>query len=100
MNIHGSPAIIAGGASGLGMATARELAIRGATVGVLDRDQDALGRVKVELSCAVGSADIADDRQTETVINKLVDELGGLRILTIFCGCRRTIDLGQLNRRK
>ncbi len=40
MNIHGQSAIVTGGASGLGAATARELARRGAKVAVLDRNAD------------------------------------------------------------
>ena len=38
MNIHGQSALVTGGASGLGAATARELARRGAKVAVLDRN--------------------------------------------------------------
>ena len=38
MNIEGQAALVTGGASGLGAATARELARRGAKVAVLDRN--------------------------------------------------------------
>ena len=38
MNVNGVAAIVTGAASGLGEATARELARRGAKVAVLDRD--------------------------------------------------------------
>ena len=40
MNINGISAVVTGAASGLGEATARELASRGAKVAVFDRDQD------------------------------------------------------------
>jgi NADP-dependent 3-hydroxy acid dehydrogenase YdfG len=39
MDINGVAAVVTGAASGLGEATARELARRGAKVAVLDRDQ-------------------------------------------------------------
>ena len=38
MNINGVAAVVTGAASGLGEATARELARRGAKVAVFDRD--------------------------------------------------------------
>ena len=40
MNITGISAVVTGAASGLGEATARELAKRGARVAVFDRDAD------------------------------------------------------------
>jgi NAD(P)-dependent dehydrogenase (short-subunit alcohol dehydrogenase family) len=38
MNVNGVAAVVTGAASGLGEATARELARRGAKVAILDRD--------------------------------------------------------------
>ena len=40
MKLEGIGALVAGGASGLGAATARELAARGARVAVVDLDGD------------------------------------------------------------
>ena len=40
MKIEGIAAVVTGGASGLGEATARALAAKGAKVGVFDRDVD------------------------------------------------------------
>ena len=40
MNINGVAAVVTGAASGLGEATARELARRGAKVAVFDRDPE------------------------------------------------------------
>ena len=41
MNITGQSAIVAGGASGLGAATARAMAAAGARVAIFDRNTDA-----------------------------------------------------------
>ena len=51
MNIHGQAALITGGASGLGAATARELARRGAKVAILDRN----GAGAVALAAEIGA---------------------------------------------
>jgi NAD(P)-dependent dehydrogenase (short-subunit alcohol dehydrogenase family) len=40
MNIEGIAAAVTGGASGLGEATARELARRGAKIAIFDRDAE------------------------------------------------------------
>ena len=62
MDIRGVAAIVTGGASGLGAATARALAERGAKVTVLDRDGDGAAAVAngiggLGLRCDVGDAD-------------------------------------------
>jgi NAD(P)-dependent dehydrogenase (short-subunit alcohol dehydrogenase family) len=49
MNVSGTAAVVTGGASGLGEATARELARRGAKVAVFDRDIDRGTRVAEEI---------------------------------------------------
>ncbi len=62
MDIKGVAAIVTGGASGLGAATARALAERGAKVTVLDRDGDGAAAVAngiggLGLRCDVGDPD-------------------------------------------
>ena len=49
MNIQGQAAIVTGGASGLGEATARLLAARGAKVAVFDRNAEGAQRVASEI---------------------------------------------------
>src|SRR5438552_1235403 len=49
MNIDGHAALVTGGASGLGAATARELARRGAKVAVLDRNGEGAKAVAAEI---------------------------------------------------
>jgi len=62
MKIDGQAALVTGGASGLGAATARELARRGAKVAVLDRNAEGARAVAAEigglgLGCDITSAD-------------------------------------------
>ena len=49
MRLEGAQALVAGGASGLGAATARELASRGARVAVVDLDGDRAAALCEEL---------------------------------------------------
>ena len=49
MDIQGIAAVVTGGASGLGEATARELARRGAKVAVFDRDADKGEKIAAEI---------------------------------------------------
>ena len=64
MNIHGQAALVTGGASGLGAATARELARRGAKVAILDRNgvgavalAAEIGPSAIGIECDITSAD-------------------------------------------
>lgn len=62
MDIAGKAALVTGGASGLGAATARELARRGAKVAVLDRNAEGAAQVAAEIGgigigCDITSAD-------------------------------------------
>jgi NAD(P)-dependent dehydrogenase (short-subunit alcohol dehydrogenase family) len=86
MEISGKKAIIVGGASGFGRATAESLAQRGASVAILDRPQskgqdvaDAIGGTFLEV-------DVTDFAGTETVLQKAIDELGGLHITVTTAG--------------
>jgi len=62
MDIAGKAALVTGGASGLGAATARELARRGAKVAVLDRNAEGAATLAAEIggigiACDITSAD-------------------------------------------
>jgi NAD(P)-dependent dehydrogenase (short-subunit alcohol dehydrogenase family) len=85
MDIVGASAIVTGGASGLGEATARLLARRGAKVVVADlQDQRGLALAE-EIG---GSYSHTDVTSTETVIAAIEDakELGPLRVLVNCAG--------------
>jgi len=68
MNIQGQAALVTGGASGLGAATARELAKRGAKVAVLDRN----GAGAKALAAEIGGIGVeCDITSTESVVQAL-----------------------------
>lgn len=69
-------AIVTGGASGLGAATAALLHARGARVAVLDRSLDGVPGEFLAVPC-----DITDSGQVERAVQAVVDHFGGVDIL-------------------
>jgi len=64
MDISGASAVVTGGASGLGAATARLLAERGAQVVVLDRSEELGAKVAAEIGGVYVAAEVADERRS------------------------------------
>src|SRR6202035_1012187 len=86
MEIAGKKAVIVGGASGFGRATAESLAKRGATVAVLDRPQSKGQEVADGLGGTFYPVDVTDFAGTEQVVQQAVDGLGGLHIAVTTAG--------------
>ena len=86
MEISGKKAIVVGGASGFGRATAESLIARGADVAILDRAQSDGKDVASAIGAAFHEVDITDFAGTETVLQKAVDELGGLHVIVTTAG--------------
>jgi NAD(P)-dependent dehydrogenase (short-subunit alcohol dehydrogenase family) len=82
MQLDGIGALVAGGASGLGEATARELAARGARVTVADLNEERGTALAAELGGAFVSADVTD----ETQVQAAVDAVEGLRFAVSCAG--------------
>ncbi len=73
MRLDGTSAVVTGGASGLGEATARALAGRGATVVVLDLNDDRGEHVAGEIGGRYVHADVTDPEQVITAIAAATD---------------------------
>jgi NAD(P)-dependent dehydrogenase (short-subunit alcohol dehydrogenase family) len=86
MEVSGEVAIVAGGASGLGEATARALAGKGARVAVLDLDQDRAGWVAQSLGGIAVPCDVADGASAEAAVARVGNTLGPARILVNCAG--------------
>lgn len=76
----GRRAVVTGGASGIGLATARMLAARGARVVCLDLDDE------VEDPLTAVRVDVSDDQTVRAGVAEAVDRLGGLDILVNNAG--------------
>lgn len=96
MDINGSSAIVTGGASGLGAATCRGLAQRGAKVVVLDMNEDKGKALAGEIGGAFCKADVADPDQVIAAV-EAAKGLGPLRSLVACAGigwATRTVGRG------
>jgi NAD(P)-dependent dehydrogenase (short-subunit alcohol dehydrogenase family) len=69
MELNGIGALVAGGASGLGEATARELSARGARVTVADLNEEKGAALADELGGAFVKADVTDEAQVQAAVN-------------------------------
>jgi NAD(P)-dependent dehydrogenase (short-subunit alcohol dehydrogenase family) len=82
MELDGIGALVAGGASGLGEATARELAARGARVTVADLNEERGAALADELGGGFVAADVTDEAQ----VRAAVDAVEGLRFAVSCAG--------------
>ena len=86
MEIAGSSALITGGASGLGAATARRLVGQGARVVIADLNRAAGLALEQELSARFVETDVADDASMRRAIDAAIAAYGGLQILVCCAG--------------
>jgi NAD(P)-dependent dehydrogenase (short-subunit alcohol dehydrogenase family) len=86
MNIQGHAALVTGGGSGLGEATARELARLGAKVAVLDINLANAQRVAGEIGGMAAQCDITDSASLQSAIDAAAAAHGPARILAHIAG--------------
>jgi NAD(P)-dependent dehydrogenase (short-subunit alcohol dehydrogenase family) len=79
--LSGLGAVVTGGASGIGLATARALAAQGAAVAVLDLDPGGVDEALLGLK-----ADVTDDASVRSAVEQAAERLGGLDILVNNAG--------------
>jgi NAD(P)-dependent dehydrogenase (short-subunit alcohol dehydrogenase family) len=82
LQLDGIGALVAGGASGLGEATARELAARGARVTIADLNDERGEALAEEIAAAFAHADVTDEAQ----VNAAVEAAGELRLAVSCAG--------------
>jgi NAD(P)-dependent dehydrogenase (short-subunit alcohol dehydrogenase family) len=86
MDIAGHAAIVTGGGSGLGAATARMLAQAGAKVAVLDVNAKAAAEVAIDIDGIAIACDVTDPGATETAIGETAADHGAARIVVNCAG--------------
>ena len=99
-NIEGKVIVITGGSSGLGEATARHLAARGATVAIAARRADKLAAIVKDIEAAGGKAkaftvDVTDKSQVDTLIGDVVAAFGRIDVLVNNAGLMAIAPMSQ-----
>jgi len=89
--LRGKVAVVTGASSGIGEATASELASRGASVVLASRATDKLEALQREISSSGGLAlavetDVSDRGSVEAMVGRIVGEFGSLDILVNNAG--------------
>ena len=87
-DFEGLVALVTGGASGIGAATARHLQERGARVAVLDPSTDGVPVGVLALRC-----DVRDSAQVDESVAAVADRLGGIDIVVNNAGIGATGDV-------
>ena len=86
MKIEGISAVVTGAASGLGEATARELASRGAKVAIFDRDSDKGEKVAAEIGGVFCEVDVTSDEKVAAAFARAREAHGQERVLVNCAG--------------
>src|ERR1700730_6046676 len=97
MDVNGSAAIVSGGASGLGEATARALAAAGATVVIADLNADGGKRVASETGGLFARTDVADEASVQAAVDAAAGTGAPLRVAVSCAGigwAARTVGAG------
>lgn len=102
MAVSGKIVAITGASSGIGEATARELARRGAAVVLGARRTDRLDRIVADVESTGGRAhavrvDVTDPADVERLVTTAVDRFGRLDVLVGNAGIARTSPLADLD---
>ena len=91
MDLNGAAAIVSGGASGLGEATARALAAAGATVTIADLNEERGKAVATEIGGVFAPTNVADEQSVTAAVHAATDTGKPLRVAVSCAG----IAIGQ-----
>jgi NAD(P)-dependent dehydrogenase (short-subunit alcohol dehydrogenase family) len=88
MRLQGKTALITGGNSGIGLATARLFVAEGARVAITGRNKTTLDAAARELghNLLAFRADVFDSKARELIFNEIKDEFGHLDIVFANAG--------------
>ena len=83
---EGKHAVVTGGATGIGIATAKVLRDKGAIVTIMARNEERLAEAVSELDCAYQVADVADREAVRRAFEDAVGDSGEVEILVNNAG--------------
>jgi 2-hydroxycyclohexanecarboxyl-CoA dehydrogenase len=86
MRLEGKTALVTGGASGIGAATARRLAAEGARVAIGDLNEDGASQLAEELDGVGCKLDVTDTGSVRTAVQSIEEKLGPVEVLVNNAG--------------
>jgi NAD(P)-dependent dehydrogenase (short-subunit alcohol dehydrogenase family) len=86
VQIEGNSALVVGGASGLGEATARRLHEQGAIVTIADLNAEKGAALAAELGVEFVACDVREESQVQAAVERATEADGGLRIAVCCAG--------------
>jgi NAD(P)-dependent dehydrogenase (short-subunit alcohol dehydrogenase family) len=91
MKLKDRVAIVTGGASGIGAASARLFAAEGAKLALVDQDEVGLGQVAADIEAAGGSAiiipaDVSSDAEARAGVDRVIEKWGRVDVLLTAAG--------------
>jgi NAD(P)-dependent dehydrogenase (short-subunit alcohol dehydrogenase family) len=79
--LEGQRAVVTGGASGIGRATARRMSEEGALVAVVDLNGDAAAEVAKEVGGSAHTADVTNPEELTAAVDAAAEAMGGITTL-------------------
>ena len=86
MKLKDKVAIITGGGSGIGAATARLFAAEGAKLALVDQNAEGLAKVAAGLDAITIPADVSSDAQARAGVAKVIEQWGRIDVLMTGAG--------------
>jgi len=86
MKLKDRVAIVTGGASGIGAASARLFAAEGAKVALVDQDKEGLAKVGADIDALTIVADVSSDQQARAGVAQVMEKWGRIDVLMTAAG--------------
>ena len=86
MNLNGVTALVTGAGSGMGAATAKALAKRGARVAIVDLNLESAQQTADSINGLALGADVSSGESVEVALQQVVNELGAPRVVVSCAG--------------
>lgn len=96
-NLSGKVAVVTGGNSGIGYATARELKEKGASVIITGRSEERLKQAAAELDLKYKVADVSNLEAIQKLADDIKQEYGGVDVLFVNAGIFAPAPIGQIS---
>ena len=96
-DVRGRHAVVTGGGSGIGAATAKRLVEHGATVSIMGRDATRLASAAEQMGCTAQQVDITDAQSVSNGFAAVVDQHGPVEILVNNAGAAESCSFAKMD---